>query len=140
MCCVGLGSSEPQSHFGFPHMPSQQAHLSHSLVISGACEKATQREDVRGKCGSVAFNLTLKFKKKRRKCALTPSHFQPAITATLSLKADGIKICRFCLITLQSSSFSVHHDTFQHTRETINTAVLIGLEKRGPAKSRQDQC
>lgn len=30
----------------------------------------------------------------------------------------------------------MHHNTFQRTRETINTAVLIGLEKKGPAKSR----
>lgn len=48
VCCVGLGSSEPQSHFGFPHVPSHRDHLSCSLVISGACEKAPARSDLRG--------------------------------------------------------------------------------------------
>lgn len=70
VCCVSLGSSEPQSRFGFPHMPSHQDHLSCSLVISGACEKATQREDLWGKCGSATFNLILNFflKKEENVC------------------------------------------------------------------------
>lgn len=90
MCCVGVGSSEPQSHFGFPDLPSHQDHLSCSLVISGACEKATQTEGLRGNCGSATFNLILKCKgKKKRKCVLTLSHFDLRLQQH-SLKADGV--------------------------------------------------
>lgn len=38
--------------------------------VEPAKKKATQREDLRGKCGSATFNLVLKFKKKKKKmCA-----------------------------------------------------------------------
>lgn len=92
----------------------------------GLRKKASQREALWGKRGSATFNLVLKFKKKRKM-----GRFCVSRQRRLWMHSDGPALNRLFLPHHREIlKFLLHHDTFQCTCETINTVVLIGLEKR----------
>lgn len=94
----------------------------------GLWKKASQREALWGKWGSATFNLVLKFKTKRKMGQFSVSRLPQRC---LWMHSDGPVLNRLFLPHHHEIlKFLLHHDTFQRTCETINTAALIGLEKR----------